>query len=55
MLKNLPPIEDPEDLDSFPRVELLYKNALKILDGEDILPADLRKSRFQSQRFFLLY
>jgi len=35
-MDNLPPIEDAEGADSFPRLELLYKNAMKVLNGEEI-------------------
>ena len=31
-----PPIENPDDPESFPRLELLYNNAVKILNGEEI-------------------
>lgn len=36
MFQNLPPIEDNEGPEPFPRLELFYKNAVKILNGEEI-------------------
>ncbi len=32
----MPPIEDAEGPEAYPRIELLYRNALKILNGEEI-------------------
>lgn len=40
-----PPIETPEDPESFPRLELIYNNAVKILNGEEIeelVPKDVK-------------
>ena len=39
----MPPIEDPEGAEPFPRIELYYKNAVKILNGEEIEDLTLAK------------